>query len=297
MSILILGANGYLGSKIVHILAKRNLPLVCTKREKSNLSRLDDLLSDGRIQMIPASSEAVEAALQYDEFEWVLNIACNYGRSNVLYDSVIEANIVFPLEVLNKAVQKGVKKFLTIGTGLPGDLNMYSFSKKVFSEFGSFYAEKHHIGFYNMKLEMFYGSDEPKDRFIPSLILDMLSGKEVNVTLGTQHRDFVAVEDVVTAILQVMDFMQGGGQGGYQDIPVGTGIAPAMSEVVSFIWNETGRKSKINWGAAAMRDKEPDCFADTDILSSMGEWSPVFWKDGLRRMIRDLNRQNREKNI
>lgn len=289
MSILVLGANGYLGSKIVHILAKQNMQLVCTKREKSDLSRLSNLLLDNRIKMIPASAETIEAVLQYDEFQWVINIACNYGRSNVLYDNVIEANIVFPLEVLNKAAQKGVKKFLTIGTGLPDDLNMYSFSKKIFSDFGNFYAAKHEIDFYNMKLEMFYGSDEPKDRFIPGLILDMLSGKEINVTLGTQHRDIVAVEDVVTAVFQVMNFMQ---RKGYCDIPVGTGTAPAVCDIVDFIWNETGRRSKINWGAVPMRDKEPDCSADTSILSNIGEWSPVFWKDGLRQMIHDLGNNN-----
>lgn len=211
MNMLILGANGYLGSKVVHALNHRGVSLVCTKREKSSLVRLSDLLDDKRIKFIPATVEAIESALQYTYFDWVLNIACNYGRCNGLYDSVVESNIEFPLKVLDKAVEYGTGKFLTIGTGLPDRFNMYSFSKKMFSEFGKFYAEKHKIDFYNMKLEMFYGSDEPRERFIPSLIYDMLLGNEVNVTVGTQHRDIISVDDVEDAILKIIDGKISGG--------------------------------------------------------------------------------------
>lgn len=292
MKILILGANGYLGSKIIHLLidrySKEQLQIVCTKREKSNLSRLEDLISDSNVKLIPASLEAIEAALQWTEFDWVLNVACNYGRNNVLlYDGVIEANIEFPLKVLNKAVEKGTKKFMTIGTGLPDQFNMYAFSKKIFGEFGKFYVEKHGIDFYNMRLEMFYGSDEPKDRFIPHLIYNMISGKEVNVTLGTQHRDIISVKDVSSAVLKTMDSEKKG----YWEIPVGTGIAPSISELIDFIWNETDRKSKVNKGIVPMRKDEPDCVADTGILKEIGEWEPIFWKDGIRQMIHEIRLQ------
>lgn len=234
--------------------------------------------------MISASVEAVDAALQYVEFDWVLNIACNYGRSDVLYDSVIESNIEFPLKILNRVVESGTKKFLTIGTGLPDDLNMYSFTKKIFSDFGSFYVDKHEIDFYNMRLEMFYGSDEPRDRFIPSLVHGMLKGEEINTTLGTQHRDIIAIADVVSAIEMVMD----SDLKGYYEIPVGTGDSPTIAEIVDFIWEHTGRKSKVNKGSVSMRKNEPDCVADVTILKNIGAWTPVRWKMGLSQMIKEI---------
>lgn len=210
MNILILGANGYLGSKVTCALCERGESLVCSKRAKSNLMRLDDLITDKKVKFIPATVEAIESALQYTHFDWVLNMACNYGRSDGLYDSVIESNIEFPLKVLDKVVEHGITRFLTIGTGLPGNFNMYSFSKEVFGEFGQFYVQKHHIDFYNLKLEMFYGSDEPKERFIPSLIYNMLAGNEVNLTVGTQRRDIIAVEDIVCAVIQIIYKSPGG---------------------------------------------------------------------------------------
>lgn len=287
MNILILGATGYLGSKVTHALVKQKYNIVCTKRPKSDLSSIEDLCADNMIKLIPATVEAIDASLQYSKFDLVINLACNYGRSEVLYDGVIESNVEFPLKVLNKVSEAGVRKFITIGTGLPDDLNMYSFSKKIFSDFGRFYVEKHGIDFYSMKLEMFYGSDEPRDRFIPNLICNMLEGNEINVTLGTQHRDIIFIEDVVDAIIRVIHSQLKG----YWEIPVGTGIAPAISELVDYIWEETGKKAKINWGGVKMRDNEPDCIADTSILNRIGEWDPMYWKDGIRKMISDISAQ------
>lgn len=283
MNLLVLGGNGYIGSKVTRNLVKDNHSLVCTKRSSSNLSRLEDL--NEKIKWIPASVDSVEAAMKYEKFDAVLNMACNYGRSNVLYDDVIEANIEFPLKVLNTAVEHGTKNYLTIGTGLPDDLNMYSFSKKMFSEFGRFYVDKHDITFNSLLLEMFYGADEPKNRFLPSIIMKMIAGEPIDITIGTQHRDIISSDDIVKAIMMVFfsDLR------GFHEIPVGTGEAPTISEIVDFIWEKTGRKSEIRKGAIPMRTNEPDCVADTSILKSIGEWNPKSWKEGLIDMINSIN--------
>lgn len=284
MNILILGGNGYLGSKVVNYLLSEGHNITCTKREASNISRLQGK----QVNWIPASVDAIEmAAGQGGYFDWVINMACNYGRSTVLYDNVLEANIEFPLRVLNKAAEYKVKNFLTIGTGLPEHFNMYSFSKSMFGRFGEFYAEKQGINFYDLKLEMFYGADEPSDRFISSVVHNMLMGREVNMTLGIQKRDIIWVEDIVNAVAMVIH----ANLPGYHEIPVGTGVAPSVSEIVEYIWEETGFCSKLNKGAVPMRECEPDCVADTSFLSGIGKWAPVDWKTGLHKMIEDVRHE------
>lgn len=280
MNILILGGNGYLGSKVADCLLREGHRITCTKRETSDLSRL----KGSQVKWIPASVDAVEVTAGYEHFDWVINMACNYGRSTVLYDNVLEANIEFPLRVLNKAAEYQVKNFLTIGTGLPDRLNMYSFSKSMFDSFGAFYAEKQGINFYDLKLEMFYGADEPSDRFISSVVHNMLTGREVNMTLGTQKRDIIWVEDIVNAVAMVLH----ANISGYHEISVGTGDAPSVAEIVEYIWEETGFCSKLNKGAVSMREYEPDCVADPSFLSGIGRWNPVDWKTGLHRMIEDV---------
>lgn len=282
MNVLILGGNGYIGSKVTRKFVNDGHSVVCTKRAASNLSRLEDIKN--KIKWIPASIDGVESAMQYVRFDYVLNMACNYGRSNVLYDNVIDANIEFPLKVLNAAVQYGTRNYLTIGTGLPDELNMYSFSKKMFSEFGRFYVKKHGIIFNSLLLEMFYGADEPKDRFLPSVITKMIAGEPVDTTVGTQHRDIIRSEDIVKAIMLVVN----SDLSGFHEISVGTGEAPTISQIVDYIWEKTGKKSEVHKGAIPMRDSEPDCVADTSILKSLNDWNPKPWREGLIDMIETM---------
>ena len=289
MNILVLGGNGYLGSKVVRRLVNEGHTVVCTKRKNSDLGRLSDL--SGRILWIPAAVDAIDAVIRFVKFDYSLNLACNYGRNTVLYDNVIESNIEFPLKTLNELVMAGTKNFLTIGTGLPDDLNMYSFSKKTFSEFGKFYAEKHGINFFELRLEMLYGADEPEDRFLPSVIGRMIAGEDVDTTVGTQRRDIISAEDAVKAIFLVMN----SDIRGFREIPVGTGIAPTISEILDFIWEKTGRRSRLNKGAIPLRPNEPDCAADTGFLRTLGEWKPVFWQDGLLQMIKEKQKKEKDR--
>lgn len=287
MNVLILGGNGYIGSKVTHMLYDAGHSIVCTKRIKSDLSRLNDIKNE--IKWIPASIDGLKSALQYMYFDYVLNMACNYDRNTILYDNIIDANIEFPLNVLNTVVAYGTKKYLTIGTGLPDKLNMYSFSKKMFSEFGRFYVEKHRITFHSLLPEIFYGADEPGNRFLSSIISKMINGEPVETTLGTQHRDIISSDDIVKAILLTMY----SNLEGFHEIPVGTGVAPTISEIVDFIWDKTGRKSKVYKGSIPVRMDEPDCVADTSTLQSLGEWNPMPWKKGLADMINTLENRMR----
>lgn len=288
MNALILGGNGYLGSKIIRKLAEEEIhQIVYTKRLTSDLSRIIDVekkYSGSSIKSIPASTDAVMTAMQYIDFDIVLNMVCNYERVDTSTASIIEANTIFPLRILNCAAEKRIPRYITIGTGLPDEQNIYSYSKKQLSDFGLFFSSYYGISFYNIKLEMLYGSDEPANRFLPSLIRKMIRGEEVNVTEGTQHRDIIYVENVVEAIMMVIRSELSG----YQNISVGTGIAPTISELVSFIWEETGRNSVVNKGAIPMRKNEPDCIGNPTVIKSLGCWEPIDWKDGIRKMIREI---------
>lgn len=282
MNILVLGGNGYLGSKVTRQFLETGHNIVCTKRKNSDLSRLKDIAD--KITWISASTDAIETIVNHIKFDWMINMVCNYGRDNESYDDVINSNMEYPLRVLNIALEKKIHNYLTIGTGLPEKKNIYSFSKKMFNEFGRFYADKYPINFYSLRLEMFYGSDEPANRFIPSLIMDMLLGKEVNTTKGVQHRDIIAVNDIIKAIEIVMN----AAPKGYHEISVGTGIAPSISELIDYIWIETGRKSSVNKGVIPIEPGESDCIADTSFLKSIGIWEPLYWKKGIKQMIEEI---------
>ena len=113
----------------------------------------------------------------------------------------------------------------------------------------------------------------------------MINGDDVSVTIGSQKRDIISIADILRAIEIVVE---SGKARGYDEVPVGTGISPTVAEIVSFIWDKTGKKSVVNWGAIPMRENEPDCCADTSKIKTFGEWNPMFWKDGITDMINKM---------
>jgi CDP-paratose synthetase len=286
MIVLILGGTGYLGSKLTRLLLDKGYTVIATKRQKSDISKTQDV--NARIHWIDSSETSIKKTAESFKIDFAINMVCNYGKCNVLYDSIIESNLEFPLNVLNILVDKGVRNYLTIGTSLPTDFNMYSFSKSILAQMGKFYYKKHNVNFYNIKLEMFYGADEPTTRFIPSIIRKMIKGETVETTIGTQKRDIIASDDVIDAVLKVIE----SNPVGYYDISLGTGIAPTISELLDYIAEETGNLSIVKKGAIPMRPDEPDCVADVTVLKDIiGEWEPTYWKNGIAEMINIIKYQ------
>lgn len=279
MNFFVIGGTGYIGSKIVNKLVEKGHDVCCVVRNSSDLSNLPR----EKIQMVQNCADKIEKIFTDHRFDWVLNMACSYAQGTVLYNDVLDANIAFPLTVLNIAVKHGVYNFFSIGTGLPDSFNMYSFSKHMFSEFGRFYCEKHNINFCTIKLEMFYGGDEPKNRFIPSCIEKMKRNENVPLTVGTQRRDIIYVDDVCDAILFIIEH----GVEGFQVIPVGTGEGPAVSEVMRFIHKSLGSRSELQFGIVPLRANEPDSIADMSKLHEMGFAIRYPWKEGITKMLKE----------
>lgn len=282
MNILVLGGNGYLGSKITRKLIDDGHSVVCTKRKTSDISRLLDINDD--ISWISDQLSEIESFLGSFSIDYVLNMACNYGTNKSNNLDVLEANVFFPLKILDLSVEKGVNNFITVGTGLPNDFNMYSFTKNVLDDFGRYYVREKGINYTSVLLEMFYGYDEPVNRFLPSIIRNLILGESVETTMGTQRRDIICADDVIKAIMIIL----GSDIDGFNQIEVGTGEAPTISDIIDYLWGLTGKKSEVKKGKIPMRHNEPDCIADISVISKLGEWNPVHWKTGLKEMVKKI---------
>lgn len=282
MNILVLGGNGYLGSKLIAQLVQKKENVFSTIREQSDLSRLNEVRNN--ISFVKAEYADIKRLLSDKKIDCVVNMVCDYGKK--CNRDMIYSNLMFPLEVLELASTYKVDQFIAIDTALPKDLNLYSFTKNSFSEYGKFYSEKYGIDFVDLKVQMYYGFDEPQDRFIPATIRKMICGDIVNTTYGTQLRDIIAVDDAVNLFVEII-YRQ---LRGFNSIDIGTGTAPAISELVDFIWEKTGRKSVVNKGAIPMRPNEPNCIADMSIVHRILDYKPIYWKDGINKMIDDIRR-------
>lgn len=169
---------------------------------------------------------------------------------------------------------------MTIGTGLPENFNVYSFTKAKFSDFGKFLSIKDGINFADLRLEMFYGGEnEPDSRFMRSCRLKMMNNEPVDLTEGTQLRDIVRVEDVLEIILKLLesDYVRG-----YKILPIGSGEQHSIREIMEYMKESIGSTSELKFGAVPIRDREPDTLADISWYKDIDYTLKYSFFDGLK---------------
>lgn len=257
MKIMLLGATGYLGGNIARFLSEEGNEVICVVRRTSDISRLKKLRN---IRLISKDPGQIELTLEQDCVEWVINGVCTYMPNASLYGDMLESNVIFPLSVLNLAIKYQVKNFITMGTGLPENFNVYSFTKSKFSDFGRFLSEKDGINFGDFRLEMFYGGlYEPEARFLNLCRKKLAKDENILLTYGRQKRDIIHVEDILGIISALIrsEYLQG-----YRILPVGSGEQHSIREITTYMKQVMGSSSSLKFGAVPERGGEPDTLAD-----------------------------------
>lgn len=277
MNILVLGSTGYLGGNIVRRLAQDGHQLHCVIRNTSDTSRIEGIDS---VTFISNDKDEIESVFKYSHIDWVINSACAYRTNNTLYGDILSSNILFPLEILNLAVKNGISNFITMGTSLPMNLNLYSFTKNKYSEFGEFLCKTDDINFADLKLEMFYGGVfEPENRFISSCAKKLMNNESISLTEGKQKRDLVRVEDVVSIISRLIssDYLRH-----YMALPIGSGENHSIIEILEFMKRVMNSTSELRFGDIPSREDEPDTLADISWYKDIGYSLEFNFFDGLR---------------
>lgn len=135
-------------------------------------------------------------------------------------------------------------------TALRAD-TLYGVSKNATYAVGRELAREAGFQFAWGRVFFLYGPGEPPGRLIPSVAQALLSGRDAEVTEGTQVRDFLHVRDVADAFAALL------GSGVQGAVNIGSGEAIALREVVEAVAEATGRSDLVRFGAVPMRAGEP----------------------------------------
>ena len=290
MRIAVAGANGWLGSRIVRAALHSKHQVLCIFRRDADIRRLDNVMD----QVAAACSEDEEKSLKAFCPDAVVCTTCSYKTNYDFIEESISANYAYPARLLIRTQKIGCPRFISIATSLPPDLNLYSFTKKQFSLLGRFLAEKELISFVSLRCEAIYGPDEPENRFISKVIRLLENNQPVELTKGCQRRDFVWIDDVISVLFHLLNaeletISEISGPNIFAEIPVGSGTAPSIRELVSFLRENLNSTSELKWGTVPLRHNEPDLCADLSMIRKTGYTGiPLFWKDGMIRLIKGL---------
>lgn len=280
MNVLIFGGTGYLGSKLIKNIMSMGHYITCIIRKTSNIDRICGFADKVNFLYI----EDLVYNTKLEKFDCFINTAAKYFKTDIEEFEVLNSNYIVPAKIFNICLKNNIKKYITIDTGLPSDYNIYSFSKSQFSNLARWYCNRKEYGdimFYNVKLEFFYGKDEPKDRFIPYVITRLKNNESLDLTEGNQKRDIIHIDDVIDNIARILNF----NIVGYFDIPLGSGVSPSIKEIVIYLKKLLMSSSSLNFGAINRIKNEPDSIANIDEMKSFGFDIKYQWKEGLKTLI------------
>ncbi|MCI8875059.1 MAG: NAD(P)-dependent oxidoreductase [Lachnospiraceae bacterium] len=283
MKIVVLGATGYLGSRLVNRLAEEDHEVLCLKRENSSLENL--LPSLNKVNLCNVS-DFKEYLKNSKHFDCLINAACKYPSNSKDDREIFESNLFTPLNVFFNCREYGINRLITIGTGLPDEFNAYAFSKRKFADICKWYGSRsetnQRMEICNIELENYYGEDEPQNRFLSGTIKKLKINEKILLTEGDQKRDFIYIDDVIQALMTLLNIPV---LPDYIDLPLGTGIGVPIKEIVKYLKDITNSKSELCFGALEKRLFEPDSIADCTKMKQLGIEVKYGWQEGLKKII------------
>ena len=301
-TIVLTGATGFLGSHILKGLVHTNTyHVVVLKRSFSNPTRIANLLQRHDIEYLNVDLEenTIKQRFSKGDISAVIHCATEYGRGRKPIASVLRANLIFPINLLDMCVEFGVDVFINTDSYFNKPslqypyLLDYSLSKKSLLLWLPYFANKLRIA--NMTLEHIFGPTDGEAKFVTTMIkqIAIAKSKAVSLSPGNQIRDFIYVHDVVSAYLTVLATLLAERKTCLKEFEVGTGQGTSIRSFVEAIKELSGSPTQLKFGAIPYRDAEiMDSKANTDSLMKLG-WHPNYnYYSGLTDLLKRMRAFN-----
>lgn len=253
--ILLTGVTGFLGSHFANELLAAGYDVIALKRKTSSLRRVELIASE--IVFVDIEELDFEKLFSaYGKIDVIVHTATCYGRNNESVSEIFSTNTEFPLRLLDVGSRAGVKLFLNTDTILNKYLNLYALSKNQFLQWGKIFSKQGQISFVNIKLEHFYGFNDTPSKFSAHVINSCLNNvPELKLTAGEQKRDFIHIDDVVSAYMILLEHADSMSNP-FMEFEVGTGKSVSIRDFVTSVHRLAASKTHLDFGALLYRDGE-----------------------------------------
>ena len=291
-TILMTGATGFLGSHLLSALLEEGHKVVVIKRSTSSLLRIHHLMDN--VIVYDIDKYELDDIFLYECIEVVIHLATSYSREQRNELDIVDTNIVLGINLLKSAAKYGVKTFINTDTFfnidnlLANHMQAYTLSKKQFIEWLKYFSFSG-VSVINMKIHHVYGPGDNSDKFIPWLQTSLINNSgPVKLTSGIQLRDFIYIDDVVSAfilVLKALDIKES-----FKEYNVCTGIKTSVkdfsTELRSQIIDKYGVNTELLFGAVPTASGEiMDINNDCSSLGSIGWRHLSSIKQGVKYLL------------
>lgn len=288
MKILITGGNGYLGTRVVKRLVKEGNDVILLIKNGSSTKMFENLQN---IEIYSSSKEDIEKAFE-NGIDLVLHMATLYGRNGENTEEIVQANLMFPMQVLECAIKNNVKYFLNTDTSIQKLINEYTVTKKQFKEWGIYSGEQEKIRFINMKMEHFYGPFDSEVKFIGGMLKKFKNNvPHIETTKGEQERAFIYIDDLIEAILCIIKYETKNEKFEFVEYEIGPDYNIKVKDVLNIIKRLTNSTSEIDFGAIPYRkNEEMESNCNNSKLKSIGWKQKVLtFEEGIKKILEEEN--------
>jgi len=292
MRVLITGAAGFFGSRAAMHLAGHEV--IGLDRPGVDRSRVDALAPWMVVREVDlADASAVGALVRELRPDVAIHLAWYAVPGKYLSAPDNMDHLAASMVLAQALAGAGCRRLLTAGTcfeyetrteaplaetSLTAPRFLYSACKLAMSEVLREACRISGMSYAHLRFFYQYGPWEAPGRIVPAVIGALLAGREAEVTLGDQVRDFLHIDDVASAIAAVVGSEIEG------VINIGSGQPVCVRDVVAAAAHACERGDLVRLGALAYREGDPMFVcADATKLRSTG-WKPAY---DLTRGMRD----------
>jgi nucleoside-diphosphate-sugar epimerase len=268
MKIFLTGGTGFVGSHLINAAHKCGIEIIALRRPGA-MPRIalfkEPFWVDGQIDE--------ELTSIFDGVDVFVHLASH--TPNPPYDSLANClywNVYASLKLAEQAKKNGVNKFLIAGSCFEyGDsANLYEkippnapllpnlsypISKASASIAFIGFAAENLSQVQILRFFQISGDGEVESRLWPSLRSAAKKGQDFPMSMGEQVRDFMAIEDLVSVLLQKLDFQRViPGVASVKNI--GTGKAQTLREFAEHWWDYWGGRGTLRFGELPYRKNE-----------------------------------------
>jgi nucleoside-diphosphate-sugar epimerase len=237
----------------------------------------------------------IAQAVHESHAELVLHTACSYGRAGESTLQILDANVRFGMLLLEAAKSLGGAAFLNTGSALDPEVSAYALTKRQFSQWGCLEASHAQNGlrFIDIRLQHMYGPGDDASKFTTHVIRSCARNvPALSLTAGEQQRDFIYIDDVLSAYERLAGLALEQPAGRVSIIELGSGEAPTLRHFVETVHQLSGSRTRLDFGALPYRPNEAMlCRADLTAMRALG-WTPRYdLRAGIARTL-ELERIN-----
>jgi len=297
---LVTGGNGFIGSHLVRKLVEQEHNVHIIVEPGSDMWRIYDLIASITIHEIDlADFSKITSAVYAIKADVIFHLA-SYGGMPYQIDQEIAYDVNFNGTVnLLKACKKiGFSCFINTGSSSEYGIKKipmsedhalepvtdYAVSKAAASHYCLKEALFNKLPVYTVRPFSVYGEYETASRLIPTILLNTVQSKMINLSSPYFVRDFIYIDDIVQIYFDIVEKTPTE----QYIFNAGSGVQSEIRDVLSAAQSLWPQTLKVTWGVSEVRPWEPKHWqASITKSEEVLGWKPQYtFREGLRKSLK-----------